>query len=228
MKHKRIKELNLTEKIKDDLYVKGLNYQQIAEKYDLNYMEVYRFLRDDKLRNYTDEKLEAIAATDEFNPLSVITHYFQSVQHASKELAFTGMLAEMYREQIAKKIDKEGLNALTKGDNYDILQQWNRNAQKLNKLIELAPKQLEGYINLFSQVLDVQKEVSYVKIVTELLRKEDPALYRKLQKALDADPAAKQVLNSLTREDVLMYWDSEVGRVVREESPMLDAEPIEG
>jgi len=228
MKHKRIKELGLGDKIKDAHFKQKLNYRQIADKFDLGYTEVYRFIRDDKLRNYNDENLEAIAMTDEFSPLSVITHYFQSVHHASKELAFTGMLAQMYREEVASIIDEQGLTALTKGDNYDTLQQWNRNAQKLNKLVEMAPKQLEGYINLFAQVLDVQKEVSYVKIVTDLLRKEDPALYRKLQRALDADPAAKRVLDSLTREDVLMYWDSDIGKVMREETPMLDAEPIEG
>ena len=228
MKHKRIKELGLEDEIKEAYFKQKLNYRQISDKFNLGYTEVYRFLRDDKLRNYNDENLEAIAMTDEFSPLSVITHYFQSVHHASKELAFTGMLAQMYREEVASIIDEQGLTALTKGDNYDTLLQWNRNAQKLNKLVEMAPKQLEGYINLFAQVLDVQKEVSYVKIVTDLLRKEDPVLYRKLQRALDADPEAKRVLDSLTREDVLMYWDSDIGKVMREETPMLDAEPIEG
>jgi len=46
-----------------------------------------------------------------------------------------------------------------------------------------------------------------------LLKREDPELYRKLQKAMDADPEAKRVLEALSREDVVHYWDSETGSV---------------
>jgi len=222
MRYTKIKERGLEKKIKDAFYKDKLSKTQIAKKYDLNYVEVYYYLREDKIRNYDDENLEAISMSDEVSPLSAITHYFQSVHQASKELAFTGILAQMYREEIAKIVDEEGLSALSLGSNNEIMRLWHKNAQKLNKLVELAPKQLEGYINLFAQVLDVQREVSYVKIVTDLLRKDDPVLYHKLQRALNADPVAKKVLDSLTREDIITYWDSEVGSVVREKVPVLE------
>lgn len=217
MKHKAIKERGLEQEVKDLFYKKNWTYQAIADKLDLSYAAVYRYIRDANFKNYSDEKLEAIAMTDEFTPMNVIQNFFQSVHHASKELAFTAILNQMYREELARVISEEGIEALTKGDNYNILSQWYQNSRKLDKLIEGAQKQLEGYINLFSQVLDVQREVSYVKIVTDLLRKEDPELYRKLQRALDADPESKRVLEALSREDVIYYWDGEVGKVKQKE-----------
>lgn len=214
MRHKEIIEKGLQTQIKEMFYLKGYNQKQIAENLDLPYTQVYRFLRDDKLKNFNDEKLEAIAMSDDFNPLNVISYYFQSVHHSAKELAFTGVVSEMLRERIAKIISDEGVEALRRGDNAGLLDQWYQNAQKMASLVSGAQKHLEGYIGLFSQVLDVQREVSYVKVVTDILRKEDPALYKKIQRALDADPEAKRVLESLSSEDVLHYWDADSGKVM--------------
>jgi len=213
MKHGEIKKLNAEEEIKDLYYNQGWNYSAIAKKFNLSYQKVYRFLRDDKIRNFDDDKLEAIAMSEEVGPLSVVQNFFQAVHHSSKELAFTSIVNQMLREKLAETIDKEGIENLTRGDNYELLKQWYNNSEKMNKLVINAQKMLEGYISLFSQVLDVQREVSYVKIVTDLLKKEDPELYRKLQKAMDADPEAKRVLEALSREDVVHYWDSDAGSV---------------
>jgi hemerythrin-like domain-containing protein len=217
MRHRNIKERGLEEKVKELCYLRGYNTTQIATELDLTYTEVYRFLRDDKLKNFSDEKLETIAMSDEFNPLNVISYYFQSVHHASKELAFTGILAELLRGKLAKIISEEGVEALTKGDNNELLQQWYELARKMGKLVEGAQKHMEGYINLFSQVIDVQREVSYVKVITEILKKEDPVLYKKIQRALDADPEAKRVLESLSNSDVMMYWDTETSSMRQRE-----------
>ena len=215
MRHKKIKERGLEERIKEMCYLRGYTTGQIATELDLTHSEVYRFLRDDKMKNFSDEKLETIAMSDEFNPLNVISYYFQSVHHASKELAFTGILAEMLRTRLAEIISKEGVEALSKGENYAVMQQWMELARKMTKLVEGAQKHMEGYINLFSQVIDVQREVSYVKVITEILRKEDPILYKKIQRALDADPEAKRVLESLSSSEVMMYWDTEAGSMKR-------------
>lgn len=217
MKHKNIVVRGLEDQIKDMFYLKQMNHREISEALDLTYSEVYRFLRDDKLKNFSDDKLEAIAMSDNFNALNVISYFFQSVHHAYKELAFTGLIAEMLREKIAEKIDQEGVESLTRGDNYELTRQWFEVSRKISKLVEGAQKHMDGYINLFSQVLDVQREVSYVKVVTEILRREDPELYRKLQRALDADPEAKRVLESLSREDVMLYWDATSNRIGRRE-----------
>jgi hypothetical protein len=213
MKHFEIKKINAEEEIKDLYYNQGWSYSALAKKYGLSYHHIYRFLRDDKIKNYNDDKLEAIAMSDEFNPLSVVQNFFQAVHHSSKELAFTGIINQMLREKIAEIINEQGVENLTKGDNYGILKQWYNNSNKMDKLVANAQKMLEGYINLFSQVLDVQREVSYVKVVTDLLKKEDPELYRKLQRAMDADPEAKRVLEALSREDVVHYWDSDSGSI---------------
>lgn len=216
MRHKAIKEKNVGDEIKDLFYNHGWSYTRIAEKLELTYNHVFRYLRDDKLANFDDDKLEAIAMSEEFNPLSVVQNYFQAVHHSSKELAFTAILNQMLREHIAEIVDQEGIQGLSRGDNYEILKNWQNNSAKMDKLIQNSQKLLEGYISLFSQVLDVQREVSYVKIVTDLLKREDPELYRKLQKAMDADPEAKRVLEALSREDVVHYWDSETGSVRKE------------
>jgi len=213
MKHAEIKKLNAESDIKDLYYNQGWTYSAIAKKHGLSYQQIYRFLRDDKIRNFDDDKLEAIAMTEDVGPLSVVQNFFQSVHHSSKELAFTAIVNQMLREKLAEVIDEEGVENLTRGDNYELLKQWYNNSDKMNKLVINSQKLLEGYINLFSQVLDVQREVSYVKIVTDLLKREDPELYRKLQKAMDADPEAKRVLEALSREDVVHYWDSETGSV---------------
>ncbi|MFA5626172.1 MAG: hypothetical protein WC965_01690 [Thiohalomonadaceae bacterium] len=215
-KHKKIKELGIGADVIRDVVDNAMSLQKVAEKYDLSYTEVQRFIRDNKMNVYDDEQLEAIAMSEEFNPLGVVTHFFQSVHHASKELAFTGILAQMFREELAKKISEVGVEGIANSPSAaKLVKNWQDNANKLTKLVELSPKLLTAYIDLFSQVLDVQREVSYVKLITDLLRKEDPALYKKIQKALDADPTAKRVLDALAREDVLMYWDSDTGQVVR-------------
>lgn len=213
MRHKELVERNLTDKVLELFYIKGYNQKQIAEELQVPYTQVYRFLRDHKLKNFNDEKLEALAMSDDFNPLNVISYYFQSVHHSAKELAFTGIVSEMLREKIAKVISDEGIEALNKGENAALLSQWYSNAQKMAGLVAGAQKHLEGYISLFSQVLDVQREVSYVKVVTDILRQEDPTLYRKIQRALDADPEAKRVLESLSSQDVMFYWDSEGSKI---------------
>lgn len=213
MRHKEIMERNLQDTIKEMFYLKNYNQRQISEELDIPYSQVYRFLRDDKLKNFSDENLEAISMSDDFNPLNVISYYFQSVHHASKELAFTGVISNMLREKIAKIISEEGIEALRRGENSGLLDHWYQNAQKMERLVAGAQKHMEGYISLFQQVLDVQREVSYVKVVTDILRQEDPALYRKIQRALDADPEAKRVLELLASNDVIHYWDSDEGKV---------------
>jgi hypothetical protein len=214
-RHMEIVERGLAQDIKNLYYKEKWSYRAIAKHYELPYSTVYRFLRDDKFLKYDDNKIEALAMSEDFDPLSVITNYFGAVHAAQKELGFTAILNSMLREEIANIISRQGVTSLSKGENAETLNLWYNNSKKLDKLIENAQKLLEGYINLFSQVLDVQREVSYVKVVTDLLKKEDPVLYKKLQTALDADPEAKRVLDSLSRENVVLYWDSELGAIAQ-------------
>lgn len=208
-----IQQRGIGDEIKQLYYKDQWSYRAIAKHFDISYSSVYRFLREDKFKEYNDEKIEALAVTDEYDPLSVVTNYFAAVHAAQKELGFTAVLNSMLREEIAEIISRDGVLGLNKGDNAETLDLWYANSKKLDKLVENSQKLLESYINLFSQVLDVQREVSYVKVVTDLLKKEDPVLYKKLQNALDADPEAKKVLDSLSKENVILYWDSEIGGV---------------
>jgi transposase len=201
--------------IKDLYYKQKWSYRAIAEHFGLTYSAVYRYLREEKFLQYNDDKIEALAMSEDFDPLSVITNYFGAVHAAQKELGFTAVLNGMLREEVANIVSRQGVTSLGKGENADTLNLWYQNSKKLDKLIDNAQKLLEGYINLFSQVLDVQREVSYVKVVTDLLKKEDPVLYKKLQSALDADPEAKRVLDSLSRDNVVLYWDSELGGIAQ-------------
>lgn len=201
--------------IKDLYYKQKWSYRAIAEHFGLTYSAVYRYLREEKFLQYNDEKIEALAMSEDFDPLSVITNYFGAVHAAQKELGFTAVLNGMLREEVANIVSRQGVTALNKGENSDTLNLWYQNSKKLDRLVENAQKLLESYISLFSQVLDVQREVSYVKVVTDLLKKEDPVLYKKLQTALDADPEAKRVLDSLSRDNVVLYWDSELGGIAQ-------------
>jgi hypothetical protein len=214
-RNNEIIERGIGKDIKDLYYKQKWSYRAIAQHFELSYSAVYRFLREEKFLQYNDDKIEALAMSEDFDPLSVITNYFGAVHAAQKELGFTAILNGMLREEIANIISRQGVLALSKGENSETLNLWYNNSKKLDKLIENAQKLLEGYINLFSQVLDVQREVSYVKVVTDLLKKEDPVLYRKLQLALDADPEAKRVLDSLSRENVILYWDSDLGSIAQ-------------
>jgi transcriptional regulator with XRE-family HTH domain len=214
-RNSEIIERGIGNEIKDYFYKKKWSYRAIAEKFSISYSSVYRFLREDKFLEYNDEKIEALAVSEDYDPLSVITNYFSAVHAANKEMSFTAVLNSMLREEVAKIISRQGITALTKGDNYETLNLWYANSKKLDKLIEHAQKLLETYINLFSQVLDVQREVSYVKVVTDILKSEDPVLYKKLQIALERDHEAKRVLDSLSSENVILYWDSELGAVAQ-------------
>jgi hypothetical protein len=214
-RNNEIVERGIGKDIKDLYYKEKWSYRAIAQHFELSYSAVYRFLREEKFLQYNDEKIEALAMSEEFDPLSVITNYFGAVHAAQKELGFTAILNGMLREEIANIISRQGVLALSKGENAETLNLWYNNSKKLDRLIDNSQKLLEGYINLFSQVLDVQREVSYVKVVTDLLKREDPVLYRKLQLALDADPEAKRVLDALSRDNVILYWDSELGGVAQ-------------
>lgn len=208
------KSVELQNEIKDMFYIQNYDKHSIAAELNLTMQGLNKFLRTDKLSDYNDDNLEAIAMTGDYNALDVITQYFQSVHYASKELSWTAMLSEMYREEIAKIVSQQGLSALSKGDNKRIYGDAVRNAEKLGRQSQLALRNLEAYITLFEKVLDVQKEVSYIKVITDLLRDDDPELYKKITRALDRDPAAKMVLEALSREDVLHYWDADEARVV--------------
>lgn len=213
MRGNEIIKRGIAPEVIEDMEKRAMSIGQIAEKYNLTYSDIQTFLRDHKLSMYNDENLEAIAMSEEFNPLSVVEHFFQSIHHASKELAFTAITAQMLREEMAKGLAEQGIDYLD--SNPRVVQQWRNNTAQLLKLTAEAPKMLTAYNDLFNKTLDTQRQVSYVKVVSDILRTADPALYRKLQVARDADPAAKRVLDALSREDVLSYWDSESGRVVR-------------
>lgn len=210
MRHKEIKERGLEKAILSKFYVDKLPIAKISAETGVSVSAIHSFLREDKITYYNDDRLEAIATYEDSSPLQVISNYFQGVQHSSKELAFTALIVQMIREKVAKVIHEEDIEGLLSPSNKSLYNSWYRTTDKLSKLIATSQKQLEGYVTLFSHILDVQREVSYLKIITEIISKNDVELYRKIQRALDADPTSKYLLEALSKQDIIDYWDTPI------------------
>lgn len=212
-RHQKIKELGLEKKIKRMFYVEQKNSSQIAAELGLSRQAVERWLRDDRIKNFSDNRLEAIARSDDYNALSLITTFFDSAAYASKELAMTAMVGQILREEVAAILAEEGIKGLIKEENERLLTLWFKNAEKLTKLAANVPKYLDSYINLYTEVLDVQRQVSYVRALTDALSKVSPETHRLVIHELNKDVAAKAVLNALNPEDIASYW-SEKAKVL--------------
>lgn len=207
-RHGSIKKRNLEDKIKELFYEKKYPYQKIADELNLSYSAVYRFIRDDKLKNYNDRRLDAVARSDTYNALSLIDSLFDSASAVAKELQFAMILASKMREKVASIVDSDDIEGLHLESNAQVYETYMKNTDKIIKLAQITPKHLDTYINLYSEILDIQREVSYVRVVTEILRKQDPETYKLIQEALNRDNAAKAVMDSLSTQDIVDYWSS--------------------
>jgi hypothetical protein len=217
---KVIRERNLEEQIKDMFYNKGMNAKAISYALEIPHTTVFRFLREDKIKNYSDSRLEEVARSDDYNALSLIDTFFDAAAFVSKEMQFAAIIASKYREKVAELISQEGgIDNLIL--NPETMEAWFANTEKLMKLADRAPKQLDTYINLYTQVLDTQREVSFVRVVADVLKRVDPELYKVIAKALDEDVAAKAVMNSLESKDIVDYWakSGNPGKALKDSAP---------
>ena len=212
-RHKKIKELGLERTIKRMHYIEGKSIGFIADSTGLPKTAVEKFLREDKLKNFSDFKLEAIAKSDDYNALSLVETFFSSAAYASKELAMSAILNQMIREEIATILAEEGIRGLLNEGNQALLNLWYRNTEKVAKLSANLPKYLDSYMNLYTQVLDVQRSVSYVRSLTDAIAKVSPETHQLIMRSMDKDVAAKAVLNSMSSDDIAGYW-SEKARVL--------------
>lgn len=215
--HGLLKDEKMQREIKMMFYVDNWPKYAICEKLNITSDALDSFLRAEKMRDYTDARIEDVMMDENHNPLSIITSFFQSVSHVATEMSYTALLQAELREKLAKVVSDQGVEALTRGENKALYDQWVKNSNKLTTHFGSVQKNFETYLNLMNDIIDVQKEVSYVKVVTEILRSEDPALFRKIQGALDADPTTKQILNQLSMHDVIHYWDPEASRIAIKE-----------
>lgn len=202
----KVAEMGLEKKIKHLYYVEEMPMQKIANEVGLSRNAVERWIRDDRLKNYSDNRLEAIARSDDFNALSLITNLFDAAAYASKELAMTAIVGQLLREEVAEIIAKEGIEGLVDDKYEKLLNLWFKNAEKLTRLSSNVPKFIDSYINLYTQVLDVQRQVSYVRALTDALSKVSPETHRLVIQEMNKDTAAKAVMNSLSSEDIASYW----------------------
>lgn len=207
-KHGSIKKRNLESTIKEMFYEKKYPYQRIADELELSYSAVYRFIRDDKLRNYNDRRLDAVARSDNYNALSLIDSLFDSAAAVAKDLQFAMIVASRMREKIAHIISEEDIEGLLTEQNAGQFEAYTKNVERVMKLAQIVPKHLDTYINLYNEILDIQREVSYVRVVTEILRKQDSETYKLIQDALNKDHAARAVMESLSTQDIIDYWSS--------------------
>lgn len=198
--------MGLEKKIKKMFYIEKKNSSQIAAEVGLSRQAVERWLRDDRIKNFSDNKLESIARSDDYNALSLITTFFDSAAYASKELAMTAMIGQILREEVASILSEGGIQALLKDDHEKLLTLWFKNAEKLTRLAANVPKYLDSYINLYTEVLDVQRQVSYVRALTDALSKVSPETHRLVIQEMNKDVAAKAVLNALNPGDIATYW----------------------
>lgn len=206
MSLKRIKEEGLEQRI-IEMHVHGKKtHRMIATELKLPESSVYRYLRQYKLENYDDRNLELISRTEDYNPLSLFQMMFDSAAQHAKELAMVSVLSGMIREKVAEKLATGGIDGLLDEDGLKYLALWEKNLTKMTILSQNIGKFVDSYINTFTQVLDIQKEVSYVRVVTEVLKKKSPEDYKVIQRALNDDPAARAVLNALKPADITSYW----------------------
>lgn len=206
MSQKKISDLSLEKEIKRLYYVEQMTTSQIGKELGLPRASIERWIRDDRLKNYSDNRLEAIARSDDFNALSLITNLFDSAAYAAKELAMTAIVGQMLREEISGILAEEGIEGLVDDKYEKLLNLWFRNAEKLTKMSANVPKFIDSYINLYTQVLDVQRQVSYVRALTDALSKVSPETHRLVIQEMNKDVAAKAVMNSLNSEDIAAYW----------------------
>jgi len=205
-KHQKIKELGLEKKIKRMFYVERKNSTQIAAEVGLPRQAIERWLRDDRIQNFTDNRIESIARSDDYNALSLITTFFDSAAYASKELAMTAIIGQILREEVASILAEQGIKGLLEDENEKLVTLWFKNAEKLSKLAVNVPKYLDSYINLYTEVLDVQRQVSYVRALTDALARVSPETHKLVIQELNKDIAAKAVMNSLEPQDIASYW----------------------
>lgn len=206
-RHKIIRERNLEQQIRE-LFAKGVPMTAVAEQLDLPHSAVVRFLREESIKNYDDTKLAKIAKVEDYNPLSLIDTFFDAASFVASDLRFTAILAAKFREEIADKMNQSdgSMQAFTDETNKKLFEAWYMNTEKLMKLSDRSEKQLQTFINLLTQVLDISREISYVRVVTEVLQDSDPATYKKIQKALREDPAAKAVMGALDTSAIVDFW----------------------
>lgn len=206
IRHKTIKEMNLEEVIKHEFFSLNKSINTIANEQGIPFSSVQRFIREEKIKNYNDNKLEAVARSSDYNALSLVDTFFDSANFASKELAMTAIIAQVLREEVAEIMASQGVRGLLEEENRELVSLWFKNTEKLSKLSANVPKYLDTYVNMFTQILDVQRQVSYVKVVTDELRKADPVLHKKIFDALNKDTAAKAVMGSISSADIVEYW----------------------
>lgn len=211
--------MGLEKQIKRLYYVEQMTTSQIGKELGLPRASIERWIRDDRLKNYSDNRLEAIARSDDFNALSLITNLFDSAAYAAKELAMTAIVGQMLREEISGILAEEGIEGLVDEKYEKLLNLWFKNSEKLTKMSANVPKFIDSYINLYTQVLDVQRQVSYVRALTDALSKVSPETHRLVIQEMNKDTAAKAVMNSLSSEDIAAYWEEKNGsKLILQES----------
>jgi len=191
-------------------YVYKRTKKDIARELELPYSVVDKFLVQHELKNYKDNQIESLARNENYNSLSVINTFFDAAGHMAQELAFVALVAKMLREEIAQKLADGGVAELFTLENKDLLNSWYENTEKMTKLAANAPKQLETYVNLYTTVLDIQRSVSYVKVMDDALKKADANLHKILQDSLSKDTAARAVFAALDPEQIANYWGDEI------------------
>lgn len=204
----------LERKIKRMHYIEGLPSAKIAEELEIPESGIKKFIREDKIKNFSDYKLEAVAKSDDYNALSLIDTFFQSAAHSSKEISMTAILGQIIREEVAEILSEEGINGLTSEKNTKLVELWFKNTEKLVKLTSNMPKMLDSYIGLYDKVLDVQRQVSYVRAMTDAIEKVAPEIRNAIRRELQRDTAAKAVLDALEPTDIASYWGSKTKEVM--------------
>jgi hypothetical protein len=180
--------------------------KKISEDLNISTFAVNKVLQKDYLNTKDDEKLKRIMKTEGGNAFDVVENFFLALHSSMMELQYTTMLSSELREEISSLLENGGVKELLKEENLKTLEVWRKNSESILKFSANAPNMLKTYIEIYREVLEVQKEISFVRILMDALQQVAPSVSQKVYKMLDSDPAARAVMTKVSRKTVDDYF----------------------
>lgn len=187
-------------------FIEKKSVSQLSHKYGISQGSISGFLLDYKLANYDDSMIEETALLDSENHLGIMTMFFANAMYLAKEGAMVSILAKKTREEIARKLAKEGAMEVFKDT--DLMNAWSEVNRKTAEYTSNSGKTMETYLKLMEKVLDKQRELAFVKVLFDIVQKLEPRIAEKLHNALVNDDYARAVMQSLSGEALMKQFNS--------------------
>lgn len=197
----------LEDEIRDRVYRKKETTKDIALALNIPTHAISKLLKSDYWRTKDDTRLKQILKTDSnVGALDIIDNLFMSLMLSAKELQYNGVLSMEIREKISTIIEEEGVEELFTEKNKNLMSEYRKTTESIAKLSGNANEYMKTYLTMFRDVLEVQRDVSYIRVVTDVLSKLAPEVKAKLNKGLSEDPVMKAMMNKISTNDVENYF----------------------